>query len=234
MNKPAYYTWANESDSQLNNIPSFPFQISFEKEANFAEVYKAANWKKKILLRFVQLFGYSPQLSFQKEDVDMKIVEKMLKHKDLLTAVDKWIWETDYKLLEQLQVAKKVFGTIQKPPTHQYLYRGFSIDSGQQNTGIDEKYKKIKIGDKWSYTPDNPMSFSWHKGTTSAYGNIIVSADYTAISKRCLHITHEMIYALFAMDGNWNPTDDFYISTYAESVLLPDGKPIEITLVSKG
>lgn len=221
--KPVYIDWANGNS------------ISLEKEANFNEVYKEAEWKKKILMRLVKLFGYTPQLAFQKEDVDMKIVEKMLRYKELLQAVDQWVSDTDYSLLDKLREAKKVFEAIQRPPNHPLLYRGFKINPGQQNAGIEERYKKAKPGDKWSYTPEKPMSFSWDKGTTYSYGNIIVSVEFTKLASRCLHITHELVYAMYKMDDeNWDAADKFYMFTYAESVFLPDGKPIEFTLVTKG
>lgn len=228
MTNPVYIDWAKDNTS-------LPTQLNLEKEASFDEVYKESKWKKKILMRLIKLFGYTPQLAFQKEDVNLEIVDEMLKHPELLKAVDQWISETDYGLLDKLKEAKEVFEKIQPPANHQALYRGFTINVGQQNSGLTEHYKKSQPGFKWSYVPEKPMSFSWHKGTTTVYGNIIVSAGYQKIASRCLHITHEMIMAMFKMDDeNWDPEENFYMFTYAESVFLPDGKPIEFTLVSKG
>lgn len=228
MTKPAFLEWSSPA------LEEFPFSLSLEKEATYDEVYKSSNWKKKILFQLVKLFGYTPDLAFQKSDVNQEVVDKMLRHKDLLKVVDEWISDTNYQLLPQLQEAKKVFEAIQRPPVHSVLYRGFKINTGQQNSGIDAHYKKMAPGAQWQYTPEKPMSFSWHKGTTKAYGNIIVTAEGSKLTKRCLHITHEMIMALFVDDGDWNPSDEQYMFTYAESVFLPDNKPIEFTLFKKG
>jgi hypothetical protein len=215
-------------------------QVALEKEATLDEVYKKSGWMKKIGFKLVSLFGYMPDLAFQKEDVDMAAVEKMLQHKELLNVVSEWISDTNYELVPKLHEAKKVFEAIKRPQAHPILYRGFKINPGQQNSGIAERYKEMKPGDKWQFTPDKPMSFSWHQGTTRAYGDIIVSANYGALQRRCLHITNEMVAALFHLDfeGNLDPAYEMkaeaYIFTYAESVFLPDGKPIEFTLVSKG
>lgn len=244
MTKPTYLQWALPqapvSLEQLvleeRDLPA----VALEKEATLDEVYRNSGWMKKISFKLVSLFGYMPDLAFQKEDVDMKAVEQMLRHKDLLHAVSEWIADTDYKLLPKLHEAKKVFEAIKKPKGHPILYRGFKINPGQQNTGIAERYKQMKPGEKWPFTPENPMSFSWHQGTCRAYGDIIVSANYGALANRCLHITNEMVAAMFHLDFNGDIDPNYemkaeaYIFTYAESVFLPDGKPIEFTLVSKG
>lgn len=228
MTKPAFLEWSSLA------LEEFPFQLSLEKEATYDEVYKSSGWKKKLIFRLVNLFGFIPDLAFQKTDVDMKIVEKILRHKDLLKAVEEWIEDCNYQLLPQLQEAKKVFEAIQKPPVHSLLYRGFKIDTGQQNSLVDQHYKKMQVGARWEYTPDKPMSFSWHKGNTGSFGNIIVSAEGAKLTNRCLHLTHEVVMALLQMEGDWTPEDELYIFTEAESVFLPDGKPIEFTLVKKG
>lgn len=242
MNKPAFLEWSGTALETHQELPSFPFaleELSLEKQATFDEVYKESGWKKKIGMKLVALFGYTPDLAFQKEDVDMAVVEKMLQHKELLQVVSDWISDTNYDLLPKLREAKRVFESIQRPKGHPILYRGFKINVGQQNSGIADRYKKMQVGNKWQYMPDKPMSFSWHQGTTRAYGNIIVSAP-GGLMKRCLNITNEMVAALFHLDfdGNIDPNYEMkaeaYIFTYAESVFLPDGKPIEFTLVDKG
>ena len=240
MKKPTYLEWANRPQPAVALEDLVLEELSLEKEATFDEVYKKSSWMKKIGFKLVSLFGYMPDLAFQKEDVDMAVVEKMLQHQDLLQVVSNWISDTDYSLLPKLQEAKKVFEAIQKPKSHPILYRGFKINPGQQNSGIAERYKQMKPGDKWDNTPENPMSFSWHQGTCRAYGDIIVSVNYARMASRCLHITNEMIAAMFHLDmeGNLDPEYEMkaeaYIFTYAESVFLPDGKPIQFTLVSKG
>jgi hypothetical protein len=240
MKKPTYLEWANSQIRPVALEALVLEELALEKEATFDEVYKKSGWMKKIGMKLVSLFGYVPDLAFQKEDVDMHVVQQILQHKELLQAVSDWISDTNYELLPKLHEAKKVFEAIQRPKPHPILYRGFKINPGQQNSGIAERYKQMKPGDKWQHTPDKPMSFSWHQGTTRAYGDIIVSANYNALAKRCLHITNEMVAALFHLDldGNIDPNYEMkaeaYIFTYAESVFLPDGKPIEFTLVSKG
>jgi hypothetical protein len=241
MTKPAFLNWSGPAPAP--RPLAFPFaleELALEKEATFDDVYKNSNWKKKILFKLISLFGYLPDLAFQKEDLDMHVVEQLTKHVELLKAVESWISDTDYSLLPKLVEAKKVFEAIQRPKTHPVLYRGFKINAGQQNSGVKERYKKMQLGEKWEFTPDKPLSFSWHQGTTRAYGNIIVSAN-GHLAQRCLNITHEVVAAMLHTDPWDNKVDeDFKLDeqahyfTYAESVFLPDGKPIEFTLVSKG
>lgn len=232
-----FLDWVNRSA-----LPQFPFtdtpsleSLSLEKEATYAEVYKNSPWKNKILLQFVKLFGYLPDLAFQKEDVDWKVVDKLLKHPELLKVTQEWVTDTKHDLLPQLKEAKRVFESIQRPTVHPQYFRGFTINPAQQTNGLDKKYKKMALGEKWQNTPTKPVSFSWHKGTTKAYGNIIVSVDGAKNARRMLHITHEVIAATWKMDdAEFSPSDDFHLFTYAESVFLPDEKPLEFTLVSKG
>jgi hypothetical protein len=244
MNKPTFLEWSGPAlEAHRNRVPTCPFaleELALEKEATFDDVYKNSSWKKKIIFKLIGLFGYLPDLAFQKEDVDMKVVEQMLKYPKLLRAVENWISDTDYKLLPQLQEAKRVFESIQRPKQHPILYRGFKINTGQQNSGIAQRYKKMQPGEKWNFTPDQPMSFSWHQGTTRAYGNIIVSANGN-LAKRCLNITNEVIAAMLhidlvddKVDEDFQMNEQMHYFTYAESVFLPDGKPIEFTLVAKG
>lgn len=226
---------------------------ALEKEATFDEVYKQSGLGKKVLMRFVSLFGYKPDLAFQKEDVDLNVVAKLLKRKDLLADVESWISDTDYSLLPKLEEAKRVFSPITQAKA-KTLYRGFNVtgtasskqpEISQQRTGVDD-IDAVEVGSTYQHTPDKPMSFSWHAPTADAYGDIVVSVDFNKNKNRMLHITHEMALAMFLMDDLkdgevFDPAnypkekfpDDFYFFTYAEAVYIPDGKPLEFTLVKK-
>lgn len=223
--------------------PSGQFGLGLEKEATFKEMVKNASFFGKIgwgAVRFlVKRIGYMPEVYFEKEDVDEDVVKKLLKHPELLRAVQKWIEDTDYKLVPELKKAKKVFEAIHRPKKRgNILYRGFRMDIGQQTHGLGEKLKEMKEGDKFTDTPEKLTSFSSYKETTHTFGNVIVSIDYGKEDHRLFHITNEIMVAYMMLDEAGDDIDAVFPKTgkvfgYFESVLIPDGKPLEMTLVAK-
>lgn len=206
------------------------FGLGIEKEETYDEIYHAKGWIGRLVMKLIGRVRYFPQVSFQKEDIDEKVIAELIKHNDLLRAVERWITHTDYTLLSTLQRAKKVFEAIQKPKPRQLLYRGFP----SSNKGIEEKFKELNVGESFTYVPDKMLSFSFHKGTTEDFGDVIVSVEYEKEKHRMLHITHEIVVAYLVRDiPNFKLNDSDKFPTFGESVFLPDGKPLTVTLVSR-
>lgn len=217
--------------------PTSSLKVALEKEETYQDIYNSKSTFGKLLMKLISRIRYDPQVTFQKEDVDEEVIYKLLKHIDLLDVVEKWMYSADSNLLSQLLQAKKEFEKIQTPPNRKKLYRGFSLkNSGQQHLGLNSKedLKNLKIGDTWSFTPDKPISFTFHQATAEDFGDVIVGIDFYKEKNRMFHITNEIVVAFLAREAK-----DFYISdkikipTYGESIFLPDLKPLQVTLISK-
>ncbi|BAW19101.1 hypothetical protein [Ralstonia phage RP31] len=192
------------------------------------EVY---DWTKQLWDKLEDRVWSHPQVTFQKEDVDERIVRELIQHKELLEAVERWITVTDYSLLPKLREAKRVFEAIQPPPVRETLYRGFS----PKDRNHDEAIKALEVGETYSYTPNSMMSFSFHKGTVKDFGDTIVSVPYADVRDRMFHITNEIVMAYMVRDiKDFNLNSETKFPTFGESVFLPDGRAITLTMVSKG
>jgi hypothetical protein len=215
---------------------------ALEKEGTFEELLKQKTFFGRIGLRFVKHLvnhiGYMPSIYFEKEDVDRDVVHALLAYPDLLIAVAKWIENNDYSQMPQLREAKKVFDRIHHPKKRgNQLYRGFNLDTGQQHHGLKGKLDELKPGEKFKDIPEKLTSFSSYSETTKAYGTVMVSVDYAKEDKRMFHITNEVMVAYFMNEDGAKDFDKWFtgdrIFSYFESVFIPDGKPLEFTLVHK-
>lgn len=187
---------------------------------------------RKLIIRAAGLFGTVPEMTFDRDDVDMDIVAKLQKHPLLLKAIDDWIWWPDYGLTPRLKEAQKVFSAIQKPKLYPKLYRGFKIGEEDQDGMGLQKEHRIKLGDVFNYNTANPMSFTHFKGTASLFGTIVISVNTTQHAKYLLDLTPEVIYSLFHLNGVVNKAP--YWFTYGEVIILPSNKPLRCTVESIG
>lgn len=213
--------------------------ISLEEIMPLKDRLKDQKLKVRLLTKLANVFGFVPQYTFEDSDIDFKLVEKYLKHKDLLKVIDEWVWNTNHDLLPLLKKAKKTFDTFDKSKVYPKYYRGFNLGTGQQDLNLSVKgwfgpkiRKDVKVGDKLKFIPDKPLSFTHHRPDADNFGKIIISINGPSNNSRLLHITNECIVALMIMDDpdyRSKRLTSYYV-TYAESVLLPDGNPIEFTV----
>ena len=212
----------------LDYLPTFG--LGMEKEEAYDEIYKSKGFFGRLLMKLVGRVRYFPQVTFQKEDIDEEVVRELVKHKDLLDAVERWITYTDLSLLPKLKEAKKVFEAIQTPKRRELLYRGFP----SSNKGPEEKFKDIGVGDTYSYTPNKLMSFTFNRGTSEDFGDVVVSVEFDKEKDRMFHITNEIVLAYLVRDvKSYELVAEAKIPTFGESVFLPDGKPLRFTLQHK-
>ncbi len=196
---------------------------------------------KRLLVKALGLFVYIPELTFDKEDVDMKIVNRMLRHPELLKVIDDWISVPDQNLLPKLQEAMRVFGPMQKKTNHGKLFRGFNPKSVDQDTmGLQRrgwmgpKPADFRVGDKFSYVTQRALSFTHHEGTASVFGGVVISIDQNRYRNQLLEICPELCYAIGEADPDYAGADVPYYVTYGELILLPNKKPVEFQVVSVG
>lgn len=216
---------------------------ALEKETTFNEHIKTESFVTRVVhksLRFlIKKIGFMPPaVFFEKEDIDYKVVHKLLEHPELLDAILTWIEDIDYSVLPQLKEAKQVFEKIQKPRQRDAkLYRAFNINSGQQALGLEKNNKGVKPGEKFTFLVDKPMSFSSYHDVSKVYGDVVVTVNYSKEDKRMLHITNEIFAATIMHSAKMREVDDVFIDgkmySYFESVFLPDGKSLEFTLMNK-
>lgn len=196
---------------------------------------------RKVLIRALGLFAYIPELTYEKEDVDYKVVEKMLRHPELLNAVGDWIFEPSQELVPKLQEAARVFTPLQKRLGYTKIYRGFNPKSIEQDTmGLQRKGwfgpkpADFKVGDKFSYVTERALSFTYHEGTASVFGGVVVSIDPRRYSGHLLSIDLELSQAIaLAVDSDFDQSKLPYFVTYGELVLLPSKRPVEFKVESK-
>lgn len=116
-----------------NNEKSFTVQ-----EVSMEEVMLRSQRKdtlgRRILIRALGMVAYVPELTYELDDVDRKIVDKMLRYPELLKAIDDWISVPDQELLLQLREAARVFTPLQRRFNYPKLFRGFDPKSILQDT----------------------------------------------------------------------------------------------------
>jgi hypothetical protein len=219
------------------------FGLGLEREDTFNNFLKEKSLYRRFLWRglefLVNRIGYMPYAYFEREDVDEEIVQKLLKHERHLNAICKWIEDIDQEQLPMLREAKKLFEAIQKPKKRDNrLYRGLNLSFYEKLQGAEKSLYSMRIGETFAATPDKAMSFSSFSDVSKAYGNVIVTVNYDRESKRMLHITNEVMVAMNMSDPEAPQTIDEVFApgrrfSYFESVFLPDGKPLEFTLLKK-
>lgn len=227
------------------DLDSPHFGLGLERETSFDSFVKNKTFFQRFLWRtaefLINRIGYMPYVFFEKDDVDERVVQKMLEHPELLTAVAEWIENADHKQIDNLRKAKNIFEKFQKPVKRDsVLYRGFKVSSGQQTHGLDRReLYQMAIGESFEDTPKKAVSFSAYQEITKAYGNVILTVDWNKEQKRMFHISNEVMVAMgMCMDGETDigrqlDKSNGRLFSYFESVFLPDGKPLEFTLLKK-
>lgn len=201
-----------------------PLSVGLEEEQEY-------DWTEGLLHKLEDRAWMHPQVTFQQEDIDQRVVRELIPNKDLLEAIEAWITRTDYSLQPKLIEAKRVFESIQTPPCRGVLYRGFSANGKD----IEDIIADVRPGDTFEFTPRQMLSFSFHQGTVKDFGDTIISIDYQENKDRCLHITNEVVMAYMIRDiPNYTPSRSVRFPTFGESVFLPDGGALTCTLISKG
>jgi hypothetical protein len=227
----------------LDNRTGFGLGLEELTEPAFAEFAQADTVLTRHMWRAAKFLsdklGYMPYVFFQQGSLNTDVVEGLLEHPKLLNTIHDWIENNNKGLLPELIEAKKVFEGIQKPPKcSNVLYRGFQTSSGQQTHGLDRMaIFDMLVGEKFSDTPARAVSFSSDKEVAHAYGNIIVTTSYAKEQSRMLHITNEVLLATFMNADGLTEMDDklrnVRMFSYFESIFLPDGNPLEFTLLEK-
>lgn len=227
-------TILNFEDHQRHEVG----EVSMEKLMLRSE--RNDSFGRRVLLKIAGLFAHVPELTFDKEDVDQRIVQQLLKHDKLLQAMDDWIMEPNRDLLPKLREALRVLAPIQKMKWPKELYRGFNVGrEGQDTMGLQRagwfgpKPVDLRPGDKFSYVPEWPLSFTHHEGTAKSYGKVVVRTDVASNRRRLLPISNEMIMALTLRDSEEYHNPQYYM-TYGEFILVPDGKPVNFVVDSRG
>jgi hypothetical protein len=196
---------------------------------------------RRILIRALGMFAYLPELTFDRDDVNMGIVEKMLKHPDLLKVVDEWIFEPKPEYVPRMWEVKKAFSSYQKPSQYKKIYRGFSPSSLDQETmGLSRQgffggrtSAEFQPGDKFNHVTQRPLSFTHHEGTANVFGGVVISIDPAKYANQLLDISPELCYAIMRTDMTEEKIGKLpYYVTYGELVLLPSDKPIEFVVES--
>lgn len=228
---------------KIIDLNSPHFGLGLEREDTFDNFVKEKPLLRRFLWRSLEVLvnriGYMPYVYFEREDVDEEVIQKLLKYPKHLNAVLIWISEIDQEQLPMLREAKKIFDSIHKAKRRDSkLYRGLNLAFYEKLHGVDKRLFSMRVGETFRVIPDRLISFSSYNEVTKAYGSIVVTVDYAREEKRMLHITNEVLVAALMCDPDFPTTiDEVFKSgrmfSYFESVFLPDGKPLEFTLLRK-
>lgn len=225
---------------KLINLDDPTFGLGLEKEAVLEELLDSqgvfGRFAWKMMGCMIKRVGFMPTMYFEREDVDEDVVRELMKYPDYLHAVMHWVENGDYKQVEQIRQAKKVFDRIYHPKKRDsLLYRGFSLGGGQQNLGLtDEALSTMNPGEEFTFLPDKLLSFSQYREITKSYGNVIVTIDCEREDNRVFHISNEVLVAAF-MEQSTDKVfrNEYRYFSYFESVFLPDGQPLKFKLLHK-
>lgn len=194
---------------------------------------------RRVLIAALGMVAYLPELTYEEEDVDFEIVEEMLRHPELLEAIDEWIFEPRQELLPELKKAKRTFAPWQKKIRYNKLYRGFNPKSLEQDTmGLQRKGwfgpkpADFKVGDKFSYVTERILSFTHHEGTASVFGGVVVSIDPRKYQTDLFEIDLNVCHAIAMADGKYSQRKLPFYTTYGELILFPGKRPIEFKVES--
>lgn len=199
-------------------------RIAFDNERMDPTVRRRHNTK---------LFDTVGGLSYENEDIDREIVQKLLAYPNELQVISDWIQTPDGRLAPKLWEVKATLGGLIRPPSCGLLYRGFTPDRWYKSTRQDTMgvVANNRPGDQLRYHPFRPLSFSWVQGTAEEYGDVVVSTSCDKYMDRLLFITSEMMEAIFILfDGAGFESGDLR-PTQAETILLPNGQDLEFVVI---
>lgn len=196
---------------------------------------------RRILIRALGLVAYIPELTYNLDDVDRRVVDRMIRFPDLLKAIDQWVLMPDQELVPILREAARVFTPMQRKHNHAKIYRGFNPKSTDQDTmGLQRqgwfgpRPADFRVGDKFSYVTERALSFTHHEGTASVFGGVVVSIDPKRYQGNLLNIDFDLSHAIsLADDSDYEKRELPYYVTYGEFVLLPNKRPVDFRVESR-
>lgn len=202
---------------------------------------RGVSFGTNVLLKVAGLMMAIPKATFDREDVDPKVVEKLLKYPDLLDVIASWIDSPQQELLPDLIKAHKVLSPLIPRSKAKKLYRGFKLQgTGQQALGLQVKgfFKKkpsnFQIGSQMEYVTDKAVSFSEFESTATVFGNAVVSIDYNRYARRLLNIDPNISFAIEYKSYPEEAKQRKFFLYYGEMVLLPSPEPIVFTIEAFG
>ena len=219
-------------------------QVTVSMEKLLWHGQRDMHWLKKAIVRSLEMVLDVRTLTFDRGDVNFKVVEEMvLNHSEHLRIIGEWIGHPNYDFGAKLWEAQRALLPYLNGWKHPSFYRGFDTGSGQSHMGLKfargwfgPKPHELKVGDKFSYVADHPLSFSHVQGIAESFGKIIVKVSGRKQYHRMLPLTPTLVYAVDRLlwdNSDIFKNDDSWV-TEAETILLPSKEPIEFEVVSVG
>lgn len=176
---------------------------------------------------------YSHVTQIKKTDVDMRIVNELLKQSDALEKLYDWIILPDYEKFKDVLPQLNIISRIQKSFAPMDIYRGIDPTSGYQDTmGLKKDgilwFGKLNhaVGDVIELAITKPLSFTDRKDIASEYGSTIIECKFSDVRNQSFVFTKELYYAI-SLKMNIEPLD------VHEIIVLPKpGNKIKFTVVA--
>ena len=214
-------------------------QVSQEK-LTWVDEDRRVHWVQRALAKTFHMLLDARTLQFDMSDVKEKEVEALSQFPDHLAMIEEWIGSADRDLSKKLWAARAAFLPHLSGWKHPTFYRGFDLRGAQIRMGFDRQRwwgpapTQLKPGDKFSFIPESPLSFTHVKGVADTFGTVVVRIPGRSNYHRMLPLTPSLIYATDLM--TWRDKEFFksmeFHNTEAETILLPDGKPLEFIVES--
>jgi hypothetical protein len=156
-------------------------------------------------------------LHLNKEDLDLKIIEKYRAFPKLIEALDNWILMPDMRLLPKLMELSQIVNKLQPLTGNIVAYRGFNYSyflKYQETFGLA---KSPDLNTVTTKTTTNPTSFSTDIRIARAFGNIVLQTQLTPTKHSFLRITDELSYLVSIDRRNLKQ-----IETQKEIIVFPN------------
>jgi len=188
-----------------------------------------------LLAKFYSRFKFKvfkiQDLTYEEEDVDLKVVERLTHHVEELEAIEAWIDWPNPELTKKLWSARSKFGSHLNGWLGVDLYRGFSLKGSQNTMGLSDR---PRVGDRFELQQSVPLSFSHVRGIAEDFGTIVVRLKGNKYRHRALPLTPDILEAVDKL-AKW---DGFEKSKRkcleAETIILPAKEPLELEVVHVG
>ena len=177
------------------------------------------------------------------KNINMDIVNELMKYPRYLEVLKHWITVPDYTLLPDLARFGAIIDKIYKFDKPIVAYRGMRVglvkaykaqnemgltiteEGGMNEDGIEMVLKTPKSGVSegynFDYTIDGPLSVSRSIWITKIYGNLIVKTVIPPTAKK-LVITNELAYILQKLEARYFNYRPMNLSTRTEIILFPN------------
>ena len=214
-------------------------QVSQEK-LTWADENTDMHWAQRYLAKALHMTLDVRSLTFDMSDVKEKEVEALSQYPDHLEAVAEWIVSADRNMTKTLQAVRRDLISHLSGWKYPTFYRGFHLRGSQIMMGFSKQRwwgpspTQLKPGDRFSFIPESPLSFTHVKGVADTFGSIVVRIPGRANYHRMLPLTPSLVWASDHL--TWRDKEFFkgmkHHNTEAETILLPDGKPLEFIVES--